>query len=70
MSLSIKQYDEEQAFQAINIYYNNGDQTVSVGKIFPQQVKSFLKLFETCQVDGYLDKDTKLEDFYLYVLAE
>lgn len=70
MSLSIKQYDEEQAFQAISIYYNNGDQTVSVGKIFPQQVKSFLKLFETCQVDGYLDKDTKLEDFYLYVLAE
>ena len=70
MSLSIKQYDEEQAFQAINVYYNKDDQTVSICKIFPQQVKSFLKLFENCQVDGYFDDSTYLTGQYLYVLAE
>ena len=31
--------------------------------------QTFLKLFEGCDVDGFLDKDTKLTDMYLYVLA-
>ena len=63
-------FDEETFNSVINIYFHIQGQTIRYGKILPKQVKSFLKLFEGNIVEGYYDKDTKLTDDYLYVLAE
>lgn len=54
----------------INLYFSQGGQMARLGKICPKQVKSFLKLFEGNKIDGFFDKDTPLNDDYLYVLAE
>lgn len=69
MFANIKTYNEDDANSSISLYFNQGDKTVKLGKIFPKQVKSFLKLFEGNIVDGFYDKDTKLTDDYLYVLS-
>lgn len=65
-----KSYDESIANSLIHIYFNQGNQTAKLGVIQPNQVKTFLKLFENCEVDGYLNADKKLEGMYLYILAE
>ena len=65
-----KVYDESIANSLIHIYYNQGSQTAKLGVIQPNQVKTFLKLFENCEVDGYLSSEEKLDGMYLYVLAE
>ena len=65
-----KVYDESIADSLIHIYFNQGNQTAKLGVIQPNQVKTFLKLFESCEVDGYLSQDEKLEGMYLYILAE
>ena len=70
MSGSIKIYDEDEANMAIDIYFNQNNQTISICKIFPKQVKSFLKLFEGTLIDGYLNKETQLTGNYLYVLSD
>lgn len=67
---TIKVYNEEEAKRAIFLYFSDGMRTVKLGKIKPSQVKSFLTLFETNNVDGYLDKDTELVGDYRYVLSE
>lgn len=66
---NMKVYDETIANSLIQIYFNKDDKTVKLGAIQPSQVKTFLKLFDGCDIDGFLDKDTKLENMYLYVLA-
>lgn len=66
---NMKVYDETIANSLIQIYFNKDDKTIKLGAIQPSQVKTFLKLFEACDVDGFIDKDTKLTDMYLYVLA-
>lgn len=58
-----------EGLQTIDIYYEQGDKVVKLGKITSQQVKSFLSLFSNANIVGYLDKDTKLEGDYLYVLT-
>lgn len=70
MSASSVSFDEETAKLAINVYFNQNEQTITITKLYPKQVKSFLKLFENCQIDGYYDDGTKLSGDMLYVLAE
>lgn len=67
---SLKTYDESVANSLIHIYFNQADKTAKLGVIFPSQVKTFLRLFEYCDVDGYMNSDTKLDGMYRYVLAE
>lgn len=67
---SLKVYDESVADSLIHVYFNQGSQTAKLGMIMPNQVKTFLKLFEGYCIEGYIDKDTPLKDMYLYVLAE
>lgn len=55
---------------SIGIYFDSDGKLIKFGKIFPAQVKSFLKLFETEQIIGYYSRDKVLEGDYLYVLAE
>ena len=70
MSGSVEIYNESEADMAIDVYFNQDSKTISICKIFPKQVKSFLKLFDKEQVDGYLNRDTKLEGNHLYVLSD
>lgn len=70
MFSAIRAYDEEEAKLAISLYFHQGDKTAKLGQIYPKQVKSFLKLFESNFVEGYLSENKKLEGEYLYVLAE
>lgn len=70
MFINSSNFDEEVMLSAINVYYNQDNQTIRLGKIFPKQVKSFLKLFEGNIIEGYYDKDNKLEEEYLYVLSD
>lgn len=63
------QVDEESA-GSILIYYCENDNLVRIGKIFPRQVKAFLRLFEGNRIQGYLTKDKELVGDYLYVLSE
>ena len=69
MSSTVQIYDEEESKLAINIYFYQDGKTVSICKIFPKQVKSFLKLFDECKVIGFMDKDTELNNNLLYVLS-
>lgn len=64
-----KIYDESVADSLIHIYFNQGTQTAKLGSIQSNQVKTFLKLFEDCDIDGYLSQEQKLEGMYLFVLA-
>lgn len=54
----------------IYIYYSENGKTIHIGRIFPRQVRAFLRLFSGNKVIGNLDKDTPLEGSYLYVLSE
>lgn len=65
-----KIYDETLTDSMIYIYFNHEDTTVKMGAIQPGQVKTFLRLFEGCDIDCYLNADKKLEGMYMYVLAE
>lgn len=67
---TVKVYDEEEAKRAIFLYFSDGMRTVKLGRIKPSQVKSFLKLFEKNNVDGYYSRDKELVGDYRYVLAE
>lgn len=60
---------EEDGDLAIQLYFESGEQIVGLGKIFPRQVKSFLRLFEGSDIKGYYDENTMLEGDYLYVLG-
>jgi hypothetical protein len=62
-------FDEDTLNSVINIYFTMSSQTVRLGKIISKQVKAFLHLFEGDIIKGYLDKDTLLENDYLYVLS-
>jgi hypothetical protein len=67
---ALKQYDETLTDSMIHIYFNQDDKTVRLGAILGSQVKTFLKLFENNDIDGYISKDEKLEGMYLYVLSD
>lgn len=64
-----KLYDETIANSLIHIYFNQGSQTVKMGSIQPNQVKTFLRLFDGYEVDCYLERDKQLEGMYMYVLS-
>lgn len=70
MFSAVKAYNEEEAKLAISLYFHQGDKTAKLGQIYPKQVKSFLKLFESNFIEGFLSADKKLEGDYLYILAE
>lgn len=63
-------FNENLTNLSIGIYFDSGDNLIKFGKIYPAQVKSFLKLFETEKIIGFYSKDKVLENEYLYVLAE
>ena len=67
MYQKVESYDEEESRLAI--YFEEGGKRVGLGKIYPRQVKSFLQLFSTNKIVGFYDKDTVLENDYLYVLG-
>ena len=69
MSSTFEIFDETEVDMAINIYYTENGKTVSICKIFPKQVKSFLKLFDTELIEGFLSKDKELVGNHLYVLS-
>lgn len=54
----------------IGVYFKEEERVLYLGKIFPRQVRSFLRLFAGNDIVGFVDKDTKLVDDYLYVLME
>lgn len=64
-----KIYDESIANSLIHIYFNQGNQTAKLGSIQPSQVKTFLRLFDGCNIDCYLNKDEQLTGMYMYVLS-
>ena len=70
MSSTVSIYDEEEAKMAINIYFTENGKVVSICKLYPRQVKSFLKLFDENIVDGYMDSETKLIGDMLFVLSD
>lgn len=55
---------------SIAIYYSEGDKTIRLGKIFPRQVKAFLKLFEDNDVIGMLNSEKELIGDYMYILSD
>lgn len=62
-------YNEDEGSLAISLYFEQGGQLASMGKIFPRQVNSFLKLFEKNDVTGYYTDGKELTGKYLYVLG-
>lgn len=54
---------------SIHIYIVKDSMTAKVGQIQPEQVKSFLRLFESNEIDGYFTEDTLLTGDLLYALA-
>lgn len=70
MSLKDQTYSESVSESMIYIYYCQDGQTAQIGQILPNQVKTFLKLFSSCNVEGYLSENEKLDGMYLYILAE
>ena len=71
-AVSSKVYDEEAAKLKISVYYSQNGRVIRLGQLSPNQVKPFLSLFESeiSAIDCYYDKDTKLTQDMLYVLAE
>lgn len=63
-------YDNTTEDDSIYIYFYQKGKVVRIGKLFPRQVKAFLRLFKGNYVDCFLDKDTELTGDYLYVLSE
>lgn len=55
---------------SIHIYFCQDNKVVKIGKIYPKQVKAFLRLFEDNYVDCFLDKDKELIGDYRYVLSD
>ena len=53
----------------VNLYFRT-DRLLLVGKLQARQVKSFLKLFDTVEIKGYLNKDTELTGDMLYILSD
>lgn len=70
MFATSKIYNESEANSMIHLYFSQGNQVAKLGIIQPKQVKSFLKLFESNQVDGYFEDGILLQGEHLYVLAE
>lgn len=64
-----KIYDEVVANSLIHIYFNQGEKTAKLGCIQPNQVKTFLRLFDGCDIDCFLNKDKQLTGMYMYVLS-
>ena len=64
--------DEEEAKLKIGVYFSQDENIIRLGQLSPKQVKPFLSLFEKeiSAIDCYYDKDTKLTQEMLYVLAE
>ena len=63
-------YDEEVANSMINVYFSQGGKTAKLGLIQPNQVKTFLRLFDNNIVEGWLTEAKKLDGMYLYILSE
>ena len=53
----------------IYLYFSQNDMTARLGVMRASQVKSFLTLFEKCDIDCFLDKDNQLEGMYMYALS-
>lgn len=53
----------------VNLYFQADGKTVGLGKLFPSQVSSFLKLFDGNKIKGYYEDGTELEGDMLYVLC-
>ena len=70
MSSSSMAYNDERAESCINIYFSDGQRAATITKLFSNQVKSFLQMFENCKIEGYYTDGTKLEGDMVYVLAE
>lgn len=54
---------------AINLYFEKDSVIASLGKIYPRQVNSFLKLFSSNDITGFFDNGEELHGDYLYVLG-
>lgn len=63
-------YEKDSEDNSIYIYFYQKEKMARIGKIYPKQVKAFLRLFDGNNIDCFLDKDTELFDEYLYVLSE
>jgi hypothetical protein len=55
---------------AIALYFKQSEKVAKIGQIFPQQVKAFLRLFESNNLSGYYSETEKIDGMYLYVLSE
>lgn len=67
---TIVSYDKGAEDDSIYVYFCKDGKLIRIGKIFPHQVKAFLRLFSDNYVDCFMDKDTELKDQYLYVLSD
>lgn len=63
-------YDKNSEDDSIYIYFSQMGKVVRIGKIYPRQVKAFLKLFDGNYVDCFLSKDKELVGDYQYVLSD
>lgn len=70
MFSSTSTFDEDVSKLLINLYFCQGEKTVKFGTIQPSQVKSFLKLFQDNEIEGFYDEKTKLTGELLYVLSD
>lgn len=63
-------YSKDSEDNSIYIYFCQGGKVARIGKIYPRQVKAFLRLFDGNYIDCFMDKDHELTGDYLYVLSE
>lgn len=63
-------YEKSAEDNSIYIYFCKDGKVVRIGKIFPHQVKAFLRLFDGNYIDCFMNKDTELTGDYLYVLSD
>lgn len=70
MFVRTESYDESVLNSTIHLYFSQGNKTVKFGLIQSSQAKTFLKLFENNDIEGFYDENTALSGDMLYVLAE
>lgn len=70
MSVKPVGFDESSLGLLIHLYINQDSKLLKLGTMQPNQVKSFLRLFEGVQISGWYDEDTELVGDMLYALAE
>lgn len=65
-----KEISIEEDKKSIEVYFKDKDRVVRLGKILPRQVRGFLDLFESYNIECMLNAGQRLEGEMMYILSD